>query len=76
MKNDTLRQVLSIICSNFVDTLLNGIEDNKEDFPYILAVVNFINELKEKNILVEYYETFEPKIIDMVNREASNYLAR
>ncbi len=77
MKNeDILKNILTIVCDNFVDTLLVGIEEYEKDFPYTIAVANFIAELRNHNIVVDFYGTFDSKIIDMVNRETSNYLAR
>lgn len=77
MKNEEiLRNMLSVICSNYVDTLMIGIEEEEKEFVYTLAVANFIATLREKNIIVDLYTAFEENIIDMVMRETSNYLAR
>ena len=75
-KEEALKSVINKVCNGYVDTLLDGIEDYPKDFPYTLAVANFIGELKEKNIVVNFNTTFEDYIIDMVFRETSNYLAR
>lgn len=76
MKENELRKIIESVCNDFVDTLMTGIDENKKDFPYIIACVNFISELKEKNIIVDFNIVFDDSIIDMVFREASNYLAR
>lgn len=76
MREEILRQIIVAVCDGFVDTLLTGIEEYEKDFPYTIACANFISELKSKNILVNFYTTFEGHIIDMVHRETSNYLAR
>lgn len=73
---ETLRKILTIVCDNYIDTILTGIEENEKDFPYTIAVANFINELKEKNIIINFYEQIDDSIIDMINRETCNYLAR
>lgn len=69
-------KIISLISENFADTLLTGIEEMPKDFPYTLAAIHFITELREKNIIVNFYHTFEDSIIDMINRETTNYLAR
>lgn len=69
-------KIISLISENFADTLLTGIEEIPQDFPYTLAAIHFISELREQNIIVDFYQTFETSIIDMINRETSNYLAR
>lgn len=73
---EALLKVVSIISENYIDTLMTGIEGCPKDFPYTIAVANFIAELKSKNIVVNLYGTFEDRITDMVFRETSNYLSR
>ena len=75
-KEEALRKIVSIVCEDFVETLITGIEENEKAFPYTIAVANFISELKGKNIIVNLYGTFEDTIIDMLYRDTSNYLAR
>lgn len=76
MERFALRKIVSSVCDDYIDTLLTGIEENEDDFPYTIACSNFIDELKKKNIIVDIYTTFDCKIIDMIYRETSNYLAR
>ena len=73
---ETLRKVVSLVSENFIDTLMTGIEECPKDFPYTIAVANFIAELKSKNIIVNLFNSFECSIVDMVFRETSNYLGR
>lgn len=58
------------------DTLITGIDEYEKNFPYTIACANFIYELKQTNILVDFNIIFDDSIIDMVFRETSNYLAR
>lgn len=76
MKEEILRQIIVEVCDGFVDALLTGIKEYEKDFPYTIACANFISELKSKNILVNFCSIFDSDIVDMVFREASNYLAR
>lgn len=76
MREEILRQIIVAVCDGFVDTLLTGIEEYEKDFPYTIACANFMSDLKSKNIIVDFYSTFESSIIDMIYRETSNYLAR
>lgn len=76
MKELVLRKVIEMVCDDYIDTLLVGIEEYEKDFPYTLACVNFISELREKNIIVEFNSIFIDTVLDRVYRETSNYLAR
>ena len=57
MERFALRKIVSSVCDDYIDTLLTGIEENEDDFPYAIACSNFIDELKKKNIIVDF-ETF------------------
>ena len=77
MKENELRRILSDVCSGYVDNILTSLEENKDTekmFPFMLACVDFICELKKKNIIVELYGTFEDTIIDRIYREVGNYI--
>lgn len=76
MREDIMRKLITMICDDYIEALLTGIEEYEQDFPYTIACANFMSELKSKNIIVDYYKTFEVSIRDMVYRETSNYLAR
>ena len=76
MKGDVLRKLIESICDGYVDTLMTGIEEYEKNFPYTIACANFIYELKQKNILVDFNIIFDDSIVDMVLVETSNYLAR
>lgn len=76
MNEIVLRKLITMICDDYIDTLLVGIEEYEKDFPYTIACANFIAELKSKNIMVEFNDVFIDKIRDMLYRETSNYLAR
>ena len=55
MERFALRKIVSSVCDDYIDTLLTGIEENEDDFPYTIACSNFIDELKKKNIIVDIY---------------------
>lgn len=76
MREEILKKLITLISEDYIETLLTGIEEYEKDFPYTIACANFISELKSKNIIVDFYNTFESSIIDLIYRETSNYLAR
>lgn len=76
MKEAILRKLIESICDDYVDTLMTGIEEYEKNFPYTIACANFIYELKQKNILVDFNIIFDDSIVDMVLRETCSYLAR
>ena len=73
---DTVGGATGVCSDDYIDTLLTGIEENEDDFPYTIACSNFIDELKKKNIIADFYKTFDCDIIDKIYRETSDYLAR
>lgn len=73
---EALLKVVSLVSENFVDSLITGIEKYPKDFPYTIAIANFIAELKSKNIIVNLYRTFEDRITDMIFKDTNTYLSR
>ena len=76
MKEEILRKIITLISEDYIETLLTGIEEYEKDFPYTIACANFMSDLKNKNIIVDFYKTFDVSIRDMIYRETSNYLGR
>lgn len=76
MKEEIIKKVISMVCENYIDTLIIGIEKYEKDFPYTIACANFMSELKSKNIIVEFNDIFIDTILDRIYRETTNYLAR
>lgn len=76
MREDIMRKLITMICDDYIEALLTGIEEYEQDFPYTIACTNYISELKEKNIIVEFNEVFIDTVRDRIYRETSNYLAR
>ena len=69
MNNEkALRNIFTIICSGYVDTLITGIEEHPQDFPYTIASANFISELEEQNIIVNTNTIFGSCVRDMIHR--------
>lgn len=66
MKELVLRKVVEMVCDDYIDTLLVGIEEYEKDFPYTLACANFISELKEKNIIIEFNDVFIDTVRDRI----------
>ena len=76
MREEILRKIITLISEDYIETLLTGIEEYEKDFPYTIACANFMSDLKNKNIIVDFYKTFDVTIRDMIYRETSNYLGR
>lgn len=76
MKEEIIKKVITMVCEDYIDTLIVGIEEYEKDFPYTIACANFISELKSKNIIIEFNDVFIDKVRDKIYRETSNYLAR
>lgn len=76
MSDEDIRDLLTLISKDYIETILIGIEEYEKDFPYTIACTSFISELKRKNIVVNIYSAFDNSILDMVYRETIIYLAR
>lgn len=76
MREDIMRKLITMICDDYIEALLTGVEEYEQDFPYTIACTNYISELKEKNIIVEFNDVFIDTVRDRIYRETSNYLAR
>ncbi len=76
MKEEIIKKVITMVCEDYVDALIVGIDEYEKDFPYTIACANFISELKSKNIIIEFNDVFIDKVRDRIYRETSNYLVR
>lgn len=77
MKETELKKILSMVCDGYIDSIMVDVSEDKnidEKLPFTMACVNFICELKNKNIAVDLHTTFDTNIIDKINREISNYI--
>ena len=75
MKEEIIRKLILMVCDGFSDTILTCIEEQNERLPYLVACSNFIYELRQKNIQVEFNDMFTDIALDRIFRETSNYLA-
>lgn len=75
MREKELEKIVSMICNGYVDTILVGVEEQKNKFPYLVACTNFMYEMKSKNIQMDFNNIFTDTISDKLFRETSNYLA-
>ncbi len=78
-REEEFRKILSMVFDDYIDSILTALEEDKNTekiFPYTLACINFINELRTKNIKVELSDVFIDTIIDRIFREVSNYIGR
>ena len=64
MREDVLTKIVEMICNGYVDTILTGVEEQANRFPYLVACTNFISELKVQNILLDFNTIFTDTISD------------
>lgn len=74
--NEERRKIVEMVCEDYIDTILVGMEEYEKDFPFTIACANFLKELRSKNIKVRFEEIFIEMVRDNIYRETSNYLAR
>lgn len=76
MREKVLKEFIEMICKDYINVLLVGVEEYEKDFPYMIAYVNFMSELKNKNIYMEINDIFTDKFMDKVYVEAARYIGR
>lgn len=76
MKEKELKKIISMVCDDYVDALMVGIEESKQDFPLTINCANFLYELKEKDIILDFNDVFVDDIRDKIYKETINYLVR
>lgn len=75
MKKDIKVMFAKNIVADFSDVLLVGLEEEEELFPYSIACINFIYELKEKGINATL-NNFNEIIRSELYEECKRYLVR
>lgn len=76
MREKVLKEFIEMICKDYINVLLVGVEEYENGFPYMIAFVNFMCELRNKNIYVEINDIFTDKFMDKVYIEATRYIGR
>lgn len=75
MKEDIAKMVVANLCNDFEDVLLVGIEECKEQFPYFIACINYIYELREQGINANL-NCFSELVRCELYEECKRYLVR
>ncbi len=75
MREDISKMIISDIFMDFKDILLVGLEENKEQFPYCVACIDFIYELREQGIITTL-NSFSEVIRNEIYKECKKYLVR
>lgn len=55
--------------------IMEGLESDKESFPYTLACIHFTEELKNLGKDVDF-DAFDPEIQNLVYQELSDYIIK
>lgn len=76
MKQEIVEQIAKDISSSYFDVLITAYEEEARRFPITMCIIEFLNMLKEKNIVYELGDIFNSKIIDKLYVEANNYIGR
>lgn len=77
MKEEISKNIIKQLCNYFVDTICVGLEESPDEFPYTLACINFIYELKVKGIYFNFKIISECfNILESIYNESIKYLAR
>lgn len=77
MKEKVTKSIIRSLCDDFANSILVGLEEHPQDFPFTISSINFIYELKEKGIyfnLKQLSSCYE--ILDNMYDELAKYLAR
>lgn len=75
MKSDIMKMFAKNVVADFGDVILVGLEEEPELFPYSMACINFIYELKEKGINATL-NCFSEVVRSELYEECKRYLVR
>lgn len=75
MDIEVAKVLASMVCDNYVDLILTNIEEDKARFPYTICCINFISELKKRNINLKFNDIFVDKFINKINIEFANFIS-
>ena len=73
-KDKITKEVITEIMENFKDVIITGITECPESFPYTIATINFVYELKTKKIDIKFNEVFDGDIYQEIFKECEKYL--
>lgn len=76
MKEDIKKYIAKTIADNYYNVLLVGYEEQKQDFFITLTVVEFLEKLKSKNINYDLNDIFIDTFIELIDKEADNYVCK
>lgn len=76
MKEYIKKYIAKTIADNYYDVLLVGYEEQEQDFFITLAVVEFLEKLKSKNINYDLNDIFIDTFIELIDKEADNYVCK
>lgn len=77
MREQILRNTIRRLCDDFADSIIIGVKESEEKFPFTVACINFMCELKENGKRVNLNLLAGcPEIFDSMYRELINYLIR
>lgn len=76
MKENIKKYIAKTIADNYYDVLLVGYEEQEQDFFITLAVVDFLEKLKSKNINYDLNDIFIDTFIELIDKEADNYVCK
>ena len=78
MKKDIKKFIAKEIASAYYDILLNGFEENKNNFVLTLTIIDFISRLKENKIDIDYSldSLLSEEIINLMFLETNEYIGK
>ena len=78
MKKDIMKYIAEDISTSYYNVLLNVYDEQQHRFPITLMVINFLVELKEKNLIndLNLDSIFADKIIMKLYDEAEKYIGK
>lgn len=73
MKDEIKKELVNNIAKDLINNILIGMEEEKERFKFINAYINFIVQLKETKVNIDY-KLLEDKFIIEIHKEIKEYL--
>ncbi len=76
MKEDIINEIASSISKSYYEVLINGFKEEENEFHISICIINFIINLREKNIICNIDDIFVSSFLDKIIIEANKYIGR
>ena len=74
MNEEILKELLSMVCNVYFDTIFTAIDEEPTKFPITIACVCLLSEFNSNSLYLRFDDVFTDSIMDKVFDEIKSYL--